>query len=191
LNEHELATPSLRAAQAAGNTGRFRRLEAGRRGWQRDGRQTAADVAAADGGGSAVIIGLDPGRVDDTVQTLAKDGEASGITADLADRMQVERVCQQLAGEHADATLLVNAAGFFIPKPFLEHDGAGATEPRPLSAIMPGSRRQPLHKLPGATGRTAIVTSGRRAPPERPCPSVTRDCQPCSWPVDTLSAGLG
>ena len=76
------------------------------------GRQTAADVVAA--GGSAVIIGQDPGRVDDTVQTLAKDGSAYGITADLADRMQAERVCQQLADEHADATLLVNA-GFFIP----------------------------------------------------------------------------
>jgi NAD(P)-dependent dehydrogenase (short-subunit alcohol dehydrogenase family) len=86
------------------------------------GRQTAADVVAA--GGSAVIIGEHGGKVDDTVQTLAKEGSAWGITADLADRMQVERVRQQLAAEHADATLLVNAAGLFVPKPFLDHDGA-------------------------------------------------------------------
>src|SRR5689334_6815405 len=86
------------------------------------GRQTAEDVVAA--GGSAVIIGDDAGKVEDTVRLLAKDGEAYGITADLADRGQVERVHQQLAGEHADATLLVNAAGFFIPKPFLDYDGA-------------------------------------------------------------------
>ena len=86
------------------------------------GRQTAADVVAA--GGSAVIIGQDPGRVEDTVQTLAKDGPAYGISADLADRDQVERVRQQLADDHADATLLVNAAGLFVPKPFLDHDGA-------------------------------------------------------------------
>jgi NAD(P)-dependent dehydrogenase (short-subunit alcohol dehydrogenase family) len=86
------------------------------------GRQTAADVVAA--GGSAVIIGDDPGKVEDTVKTLAKDGTAYGITADLADREQVDRVRRQLADEHADATLLVNAAGFFIPKPFLDHDGA-------------------------------------------------------------------
>src|SRR6516164_1256105 len=84
------------------------------------GRQTAEDVVAA--GGSAVIIGDDPAKVDDTVRALAKEGTAWGITADLADRAQVERVRQQLAGDHADATLLVNAAGFFIPKPFLEHD---------------------------------------------------------------------
>src|SRR5215467_1920500 len=86
------------------------------------GRQTAADVVAA--GGTAVIIGEDPGKVDDTVETLGKDGQAYGITADLADRGQVERVCRQLADEHADATLLVNAAGFFVPKPFLDYDGA-------------------------------------------------------------------
>jgi NAD(P)-dependent dehydrogenase (short-subunit alcohol dehydrogenase family) len=86
------------------------------------GRQTAADVVAA--GGSAVIIGQDPGKVEDTVQALAKDGPAVGIAADLTDRMQAERVYQQLADEHADATLLVNAAGLFIPKPFLDHDGA-------------------------------------------------------------------
>jgi NAD(P)-dependent dehydrogenase (short-subunit alcohol dehydrogenase family) len=86
------------------------------------GRETAADVVAA--GGGAVIIGEDPGKVEDTVKTLAKDGPAWGITADLASREQAERVCQQLAGEHADATLLVNAAGFFVPKTFLEHDGA-------------------------------------------------------------------
>ena len=38
--------------------------------------------------------------------------------------MQAEAVCQQLAAEHADATLLVNAAGLFIPTPFLDTDGA-------------------------------------------------------------------
>jgi NAD(P)-dependent dehydrogenase (short-subunit alcohol dehydrogenase family) len=74
-------------------------------------------------GGSAVIIGEDPDRVDDTVETLAKDGSAHGIAADLADRKQVDRVREQLAEEHADATLLVNAAGFFIPKTFLDYDG--------------------------------------------------------------------
>ena len=86
------------------------------------GRDTAADVVA--GGGSAVIIGREQARVDETVASLSKDGPAYGITADLADRMQVARVQQQLAADHADATLLVNAAGFVVPRPFLEHDGA-------------------------------------------------------------------
>jgi NAD(P)-dependent dehydrogenase (short-subunit alcohol dehydrogenase family) len=86
------------------------------------GRQTAEDVVAA--GGSAVIVGRDQERVDETVMALSAKGQAWGITADLADRDQVADVQQQLAAEHADATLLVNAAGFFIPKPFLDHDGA-------------------------------------------------------------------
>jgi len=86
------------------------------------GKETATDVVA--GGGSAVIIGRDQARVDETVVELGKQGPAWGITADLADRSQVEAVQAQLAAEHADATLLVNAAGFFIPKPFLDYDGA-------------------------------------------------------------------
>jgi hypothetical protein len=89
------------------------------------GRQTAVDVVAA--GGTAVIIGQDPGKVDDTVKTLARDGKAYGITADLADREQAERVRRQLADEHADATLLVNAAGLFVPKDKLEQTRTAST----------------------------------------------------------------
>src|SRR4051794_25016035 len=84
------------------------------------GRQTAEDVIAA--GGSAVIIGRDQVRVEDTVNTLSEKGKAWGITADLADRDEVERVREALAAEHADATLLVNSAGFFIPKPYLDYE---------------------------------------------------------------------
>jgi short-subunit dehydrogenase len=42
---------------------------------------------------------------------------------DLSDRLQVERLRQELADDRADATLLLNAAGRFVPKPFLDHDG--------------------------------------------------------------------
>src|ERR1700760_4278188 len=86
------------------------------------GRQTAADVVAA--GGSAVIIGQEPDKVSDTVKQLSEKGKAHGIAADLTDRKAVEAVCGQLAAEHADATLMVNAAGLFLPKPFLDHSGA-------------------------------------------------------------------
>ena len=91
-------------------------------GYSKIARESAADVVA--GGGSAVIIGRDRARVDETVETLSKEGPAHGITADLADRTQVARAQQQLADDHADATLLINAAGFYTPKPFLDHDGA-------------------------------------------------------------------
>src|SRR3954462_15698906 len=85
------------------------------------GKEAAADVVAS--GGSVVIVGRDEARVEETGAELSKDGPAFGITAELADRAQVESVRETLAAEHADATLLVNAAGFFIPKPFLDYDG--------------------------------------------------------------------
>jgi NAD(P)-dependent dehydrogenase (short-subunit alcohol dehydrogenase family) len=86
------------------------------------GRQTAADVVA--GGGSAVVVGRNPDLVDETVMTLSGTGKAWGIAADLTDRDQVAEARQRLAAEHADASLLVNAAGIFSPRTFLDVDGA-------------------------------------------------------------------
>jgi len=86
------------------------------------GKQTAVDVIAR--GGSAVIIGRPGHKLDDAVAELSKNGSAWGIGADLADPAQVEKVQEKLAADHADATLLVNSAGFYLPKPFLDHDGA-------------------------------------------------------------------
>jgi NAD(P)-dependent dehydrogenase (short-subunit alcohol dehydrogenase family) len=63
------------------------------------GLATAQQVVA--GGGTAVITGRDQDKVKAAVDALS-----------------------QLAAEHADATLLVNAAGFFIPRPFSEYDEA-------------------------------------------------------------------
>jgi NAD(P)-dependent dehydrogenase (short-subunit alcohol dehydrogenase family) len=85
------------------------------------GRQVALDVI--DRGGSAVIIGRSKDRVDDTVAELTdRRGQAWGIAADLIDRSAVTDVQGALAEHHGDATLMVNAAGYFIPKPFLDYD---------------------------------------------------------------------
>jgi NAD(P)-dependent dehydrogenase (short-subunit alcohol dehydrogenase family) len=85
------------------------------------GRQVAIDVV--DHGGSAVIVGRSKARVDDTVSELtSRRGGAWGIAAELTDRSAVADVRRVLSEHHSDATLLVNAAGFFIPKAFLEYD---------------------------------------------------------------------
>src|SRR3984957_1933733 len=85
------------------------------------GRQIAADVVHH--GGSAVIIGRSQGRVDSTVEELtSQHANAWGITAELSDRDAVAGVQQTLSEQHSDATLLVNAAGFFVPKSFLDYD---------------------------------------------------------------------
>ena len=84
------------------------------------GRQVAIDVV--DHGGSAVIIGRSKVRVDDTVELMSRRGHAWGIAAELTDRSAVADVQRALSEHHRGATLLVNAAGFFIPKAFLEYD---------------------------------------------------------------------
>src|SRR3954451_19881588 len=85
------------------------------------GRQVAIDVV--DHGGGAVIVGRSKPRVDDTVAELtSRGGEAWGIAAELTDRAAIADVQRALSEHHSDATLLVNAAGFFIPKAFLEYD---------------------------------------------------------------------
>jgi NAD(P)-dependent dehydrogenase (short-subunit alcohol dehydrogenase family) len=85
------------------------------------GRQVAMDVV--DHGGSAVIVGRSKARVDDVVAELtSRGGDAWGIAAELTDRAAVADVQRALFEHHSDATLLVNAAGFFIPKAFLEYD---------------------------------------------------------------------
>ena len=86
------------------------------------GRQAAADVVA--GGGSAVIVGRRKDRVEQTVAELSAAGAAWGIAADLRDPAELDKAQARLASEHADATLLVNAAGVFRPLPFLEHTAA-------------------------------------------------------------------
>jgi NAD(P)-dependent dehydrogenase (short-subunit alcohol dehydrogenase family) len=85
------------------------------------GRQSA--VTIVDNGGSAVVIGRSKARVDDTVAELkGRGGQAWGVAAELTDRAAVADVQRALAESHGDATLLVNAAGFFIPKAFLDYD---------------------------------------------------------------------
>ncbi|MGQ4428318.1 SDR family NAD(P)-dependent oxidoreductase [Streptomyces violaceoruber] len=84
------------------------------------GRETAVEVMAA--GGSVVVVGRGGKKLDEAVAELKKNGSAWGIAADLLDSAQVRAAQEKLAAEHSDATLLVNAAGSFLPKPFLDHD---------------------------------------------------------------------
>ncbi|QRP42730.1 SDR family NAD(P)-dependent oxidoreductase [Amycolatopsis sp. FDAARGOS 1241] len=83
----------------------------------------AADQVVA-AGGAAVITGRDKDKLRKAVEALLRDGRAWGIHGALTDRGQVPEIRKQLAADHAGPTLLVNAAGFVVPKPFSEHDEA-------------------------------------------------------------------
>lgn len=83
------------------------------------GYETARMVLAA--GGSAVIVGNRPEKTEDARKTLAAIGPVTAVTADLTGEDGLAQLLRTLDEQHADVDLLVNAAGVFFPKPFLEH----------------------------------------------------------------------
>lgn len=76
------------------------------------------------GGGSVVVIGRQADKTKAMREDLAHLGNTSAIGVDIADAGETRRLRDRLAKEHPDITLLVNAAGVFFPKPFLQHSEA-------------------------------------------------------------------
>lgn len=86
------------------------------------GLQVARRVLAE--GGSAVVVGHRADKAEHARQELSTLGQAWALTADLSSDAGLASLLQSLEAEHADVDLLVNAAGVFFPKPFLEHQSA-------------------------------------------------------------------
>src|SRR5689334_3408652 len=86
------------------------------------GLATAATVIAE--GGSAVLLGRNQSKLDEAVQYLGDSAYVTTVAGDLNDPAQVATMVDTLARDHADASMLVNSAGFFIPKNFLEYNAA-------------------------------------------------------------------
>jgi NAD(P)-dependent dehydrogenase (short-subunit alcohol dehydrogenase family) len=74
-----------------------------------------------DNAGSAVLVGRREAKTREAVLELGSRGEVSGWTVDITSGAGRASLLGHLDAKHADATLLVNAAGVFVPKPFLEH----------------------------------------------------------------------
>ncbi len=86
------------------------------------GFQTARMVLAD--GGSVVIVGHRADKAEAARQDLAALGPVAALTADLATDEGLAALLKTLNEQHADIDLLVNAAGVFFPKPFLEHQAS-------------------------------------------------------------------
>nr|WP_315594909.1 SDR family oxidoreductase [uncultured Cupriavidus sp.] len=84
------------------------------------GLQIARNVLAQ--GGSTVIVGNRADKASQARQDLAALGQASALAADLSSSEGLASLLQAIDTQHADIDLLVNAAGVFFPKPFLEHE---------------------------------------------------------------------
>jgi NAD(P)-dependent dehydrogenase (short-subunit alcohol dehydrogenase family) len=88
------------------------------------GMAKAAARAILAGGGSAVIVGRDTGKLKAAEQELSLLGSVAALQADITDPDSLTALIGRLDAEHGDARFLVNAAGVFAPKPFLEHTAA-------------------------------------------------------------------
>lgn len=75
-------------------------------------------------GGSVVIVGSRVEKTEQARQELAAFGQVSALTANLTDAQSLATLLQEIDQHHADVDLLVNAAGVFFPKPFLEYQDA-------------------------------------------------------------------
>lgn len=72
-------------------------------------------------GGSALLVGRREAKTREAILELRSRGEVSGWTVDITSGAGRANLIDHLNAEHSDATLLVNAAGVFAPKAFLEH----------------------------------------------------------------------
>ncbi|MEM6347651.1 MAG: SDR family oxidoreductase, partial [Bacteroidota bacterium] len=70
-----------------------------------------------------IIIGRPDKQINETIETLSPLGEIKGVGLDLFDEAAVSKFTQSLATNYPNLQYLVNAAGYFSPKPFLEHEG--------------------------------------------------------------------
>ena len=86
------------------------------------GLETARMVLSQ--GGSAVIVGHRPEKTEEARKELSALGAVAAVTADLTSREGLDALLDTIDGQHSDVDLLVNAAGVFFPKPFLEHTDA-------------------------------------------------------------------
>jgi NAD(P)-dependent dehydrogenase (short-subunit alcohol dehydrogenase family) len=84
------------------------------------GLQTAHKVVAK--GGSALIVGSRPDKTEEARKALAALGNVHALNANISSDEGLAALLKSIDENHADIDLLVNAAGIFFPKPFLDHD---------------------------------------------------------------------
>jgi NAD(P)-dependent dehydrogenase (short-subunit alcohol dehydrogenase family) len=75
-------------------------------------------------GGAVVLVGKRGDRLQAAIAELSSLGTVFGEQADITNPTERTHLITQIQEKHADITLLVNAAGVFLPKSFLEHTEA-------------------------------------------------------------------
>lgn len=88
------------------------------------GMGKASAIQVLKGGGSVVLVGQKPEKLQAVISELQAYGSVSGERANISAPQERQALIERLNQNHGDATLLVNAAGIFLPKSFLEHTEA-------------------------------------------------------------------
>lgn len=86
------------------------------------GRATAELILKE--GGTVVLVGQRADKAQAAASALANLGETQVLVADLNSTSGVDKVIEEINRSAGSLDLLVNAAGVFFPKPFLEHTQA-------------------------------------------------------------------
>jgi NAD(P)-dependent dehydrogenase (short-subunit alcohol dehydrogenase family) len=68
-----------------------------------------------------VIVGRNQTKLEKALNELTSIGKASSITADLYRQEGIQTVLDFINNENTRVSYLVNAVGYFSPKPFIEH----------------------------------------------------------------------
>ena len=88
------------------------------------GMGLATAKRVVENGGSVVLVGNRREKTEQARQALATYGKVDILVADLMSEAGMQQVMANINAEHQDISLLVNAAGVFFPKPFIEHEMA-------------------------------------------------------------------
>lgn len=111
-------------------------------------------------GGSVVIVGQRRDKTEAARASLAQLGQVAALTADLGGAQGVQQLLQAIDADHRDIDLLVNAAGVFFPKPFLEHAEADYDQYQALNKAFFFITQKVAANLAAAGRPGAIVNIG-------------------------------
>ena len=74
-------------------------------------------------GAIVTIVGRNVSKLEEASSFLSQFGDIKTWQSDLSDRNQVNQLTDRIADELPEVRYLVNSAGVFSPKSFLDHDG--------------------------------------------------------------------
>ena len=74
-------------------------------------------------GAIVTIVGRNVSKLEEASSFLSQFGDIKTWQSDLSDRQQATQLTERIAAELSEVRYLINSAGVFLPKSFLEHDG--------------------------------------------------------------------